>query len=110
MNKTLAEVSSFQEGLSKTKTPSLTSQVDIGIAPQSIHLGTLKTKLQGSGLLLVSQNCGPERFGAHTGEISPESLLEMGVTTVILGHSERRHIYKEDNQQIFSRLKAAAES
>jgi triosephosphate isomerase (TIM) len=47
---------------------------------------------------------GPEEQGAHTGEVSVLMLKDIGVNVVILGHSERRHTYKEDDALINKKL------
>src|SRR5439155_15467833 len=53
------------------------------------------------------QNCYHEAKGAFTGEVSPQMLRDIGCTYVILGHSERRQIFKESNQDVNRKLLAA---
>jgi triosephosphate isomerase len=58
---------------------------------------------------LGAQNSGAAKFGAYTGEVSPALIKEIGCEWVILGHSERRHLFKEEDHLILSRLRAALE-
>lgn len=58
---------------------------------------------------LGAQNCHWLGSGAHTGEISPDLLVQLGVRYVILGHSERRILYREPDSEIALRVKAALE-
>ena len=58
---------------------------------------------------LGAQNCGYEKEGAFTGEISPLMLKDGGVEYVIIGHSERRRFFKEDNEMIAKKVKLALE-
>jgi triosephosphate isomerase len=55
-------------------------------------------------IFLGAQNCFWEDKGAYTGEIGPKMLKSMGVEYVILGHSERREYFKENNQEIAKKL------
>lgn len=77
------------------------------IAPPFTALWGVKQALSGSSILLGAQNMGPEEAGAHTGEVSVLMLKDLGVETVILGHSERRHTYGEPDELINRKVKLA---
>ena len=77
----------------------------IWIAPQAIDIPILLAHQ--SGLSVGAQNCSHYDSGAFTGEISPHFLKEMGAHFVIIGHSERRHLYGETNDMILAKLQAA---
>jgi len=79
------------------------------IAPAFTALAAVKEQLEGSHILLGAQNMGPEEKGAHTGEVSVLMLKDVGVDTVILGHSERRHVYGEGDALINRKVRLALE-
>ena len=70
------------------------------VAPAFTALAAVAKVLEGSNILLGAQNMGPEEQGAHTGEVSVLMLKDLGVKVVILGHSERRHSYLENDSLI----------
>jgi triosephosphate isomerase len=112
MNKHLGEVPGYLDRLkvSLAELPGkLGEAYEVVIAPSSTHLATSATLLQGFSIRLASQNCGPTRFGAFTGEDSPAVLREIGCEWTLVGHSERRHVFKEEDPLIQSRLRAAFE-
>ncbi|MFW6207272.1 MAG: triose-phosphate isomerase [Spirochaetota bacterium] len=77
------------------------------IAPPFTALGDVAEVLKGSNVVLGAQNMAAAEEGAHTGEVSPLMLKECGVETVILGHSERRHVYGESDELINTKVKLA---
>jgi len=81
--------------------------VEVAVCPPSIYLDAVHTKLVGSAVGLGAQNCYHEPKGAFTGELSPAMLMDVGCKYVILGHSERRAIFKESNEEINRKVIAA---
>jgi triosephosphate isomerase len=77
------------------------------IAPPFTALHAVRDTLKGSRILLGAQNSSAELEGAHTGEISLRMLRDAGVTVVILGHSERRHVYGETDSLVNKKVRLA---
>lgn len=59
------------------------------------------------GFHLAAQNCHHEEKGAYTGEVSVDMLQSVGVEYVIIGHSERRQYFKENNEQLAQKVNRA---
>lgn len=85
-----------------------TSDALVIIAPPYTHLSKVNELI--NNVKLSAQNCASETSGAFTGEISPEMLLSTGAEYVIIGHSERRSLYKEDNELLNKKTKLALSS
>ena len=77
------------------------------IAPSFTALDAVSQAVKGSNVLLGAQNMSTDEQGAHTGEVSVLQLKDLGVQVVILGHSERRHIYGETDAMINKKVKLA---
>ncbi len=77
---------------------------EIMIAPPFTALYPAGRELAGTNIKLGAQNAHWAEKGAFTGEISPLMLKECGVEYVILGHSERRHLFGETDEMIRKRL------
>ena len=70
------------------------------IAPSFVSLPGVVEAVKGSDITVSAQNMADHLSGAYTGEVSPEMLLDIGVKSVILGHSERRQYYGETDEII----------
>ncbi|XP_067928144.1 triosephosphate isomerase-like [Watersipora subatra] len=74
-------------------------ETDVIVAPPAVYLDYTKQTIQ-SGIKVAAQNCYKESKGAFTGETSPAMIKDIGLEWVILGHSERRHVFGETDQLI----------
>ncbi len=108
MHKTVAETGDFCRFIRQSET--LFTGVEVLICPPFTALATASAALKGSSIKLGAQNMHWERQGAFTGEIAAPMLLALGVEYVIIGHSERRHLMGEDDNQIRQKVKTALES
>ena len=89
------------------------SNVDLLVCPPSLYLTAVGEALGTNGsasVALGAQNMHQEAKGAFTGETSAAMLKDVGAQFVILGHSERRHIFGETNEQINQKTHAALEA
>ena len=80
---------------------------DVVVCPPYTSLSPVRDALEESAISLGAQNMHWEETGAFTGEISAPMLLTSGCTHVILGHSERRQLFAENDAAINSKLRAA---
>ena len=76
------------------------SSVDVVGAPPSVYLHLAHSLLSGSSVQLCAQNCHEKPSGAFTGEHSVDMLSDVGCKWVIIGHSERRHVFGEQDAQL----------
>ena len=83
--------------------------VDIVIGAPFTCLSDAVKTIEGSNIKIAAENVYPKIEGAYTGEISPKMLKDIGVTYVILGHSERREYFKESDEFINQKVKAVLE-
>jgi len=81
--------------------------VEVALCPPFTSLPVVAEVLAGSPIVWGAQNCHWEDKGAFTGEIAPGMLVELGCRLVILGHSERRSIFRETDEEINRKVAAA---
>jgi triosephosphate isomerase len=81
--------------------------VRIMVAPSFTQLSQSIDLLKNDTITVVAQNMNAAASGAYTGEVSAAMLKGVGVTTVVLGHSERRSLYHENNSSLSDKVKTA---
>ncbi|RTY89116.1 triose-phosphate isomerase [Flavobacterium sp. GT3R68] len=84
-------------------------QVEIIVAPTFVNLASAVDHLEFTNIDVAAQNMHQAESGAFTGEISAEMLKSIGVNTVILGHSERRAYFHENDALLASKVNSALE-
>lgn len=103
MNGNLALVEQMAQMLNEV---TINDNVEVVVSPSFPYLMTLGDKLKSDCIALSAQNVSEHEKGAYTGEISTDMLKECGVKYVILGHSERRSLYKETSTLVAHKVKA----
>ena len=105
MFKTIAEginlVNIIKAGVHKS------TDVDVVVCPPFTALQAISQEIRDTRIDLGAQDMCSESEGAFTGEISPLMLKDVGCRYVILGHSERRHLFGESDEQINKKVMAA---
>ena len=85
----------------------LLSQVELAVFPPFVHIPLCQEIFQQSHVQYGAQNLSEYADGAYTGEVSAEMLADLGCHYVIIGHSERRGIFGETNEQVANKCQAA---
>ena len=85
------------------------AKVEVVVAPTALHLATVHGALNGN-INAASQNLSLTGNGAYTGEVSCEQLKDLGVQWALTGHSERRSIYGETDQDVANKTKRAIDN
>ncbi|UOQ94331.1 triose-phosphate isomerase [Halobacillus shinanisalinarum] len=105
MNKTHTEAEEFIQA-AKNEVPS-TNEVESVVCAPFPFLQKMVEETKGTALEIGAQNMHFEESGAFTGEVSPVMLKELGVSYVVLGHSERREVFKETDEEVNKKVHAA---
>jgi len=83
---------------------------EVAVCPPYIYVPQVAELLQASQVAWGGQNMCPQESGAYTGEISVQMLQDFGCKYVIIGHSERRALYAESDQEIAEKFVAAVDA
>jgi triosephosphate isomerase len=109
MNKTVGEALTLVREL-RGMVSMVRDKVEVVVAPPFTALHAVAKAIEDSNIQLAAQNCFLEPWGAFTGEVSAPMLEEIGCTYVIIGHSERRQFFRETDESVNRRVKAALSS
>ncbi|WP_249871256.1 triose-phosphate isomerase [Oceanobacillus saliphilus] len=105
MNKVLAEANQFVDEVA-SKVPE-TDQVEAIVCAPFPYLSSLVEQTNGTKLKVAAQNMHFDDNGAYTGEVSPVMLKDLGVSHVVIGHSERREFFAETDETVNKKTHAA---
>ena len=105
MNKTPTESRALAQDLRKRLEGC--DKCEIAVFPTYLSIAVVSEVLKGSNILVGAQNMHWEKFGPFTGAISPQMLVDAGVQDVIVGHSERRQYFGDNDEKVNKRIFAA---
>ena len=86
------------------------SDTGVILAPPFTHLAGVAKSVEGTKIEVSAQNCASEPKGAFTGEVSPEMIASTGAKYTIIGHSERRALFHEDDATLNKKTNLALEN
>ncbi len=104
MNKNMEETEALLTELS-AKLPD--TKAEVMVAPTFVNLDKAVRSLESSTIEVIAQNVHFAENGAYTGEISADMLLNVGIETVIIGHSERRAYFGETDEILAKKVATA---
>merc|ERR1712136_200608 len=87
----------------------ISADAEIVVAPPALYLSHVRSRLS-TRINVAGQNCYKVAKGAFTGDISPAMLADVGARYVILGHSERRHVFGETDELVGQKVKHALDA
>lgn len=82
----------------------LDSKAEVLVCPPSVYVQQVRDSLAGSSVKVGLQNASDKQSGAYTGEISPLMAKDLGCAYVLIGHSERRSIYGETDEEVAAKF------
>lgn len=106
MHTTLQEGLQLAKGIHNALKEEAT-QVDVLLIPPFTHVFAVAGVLKNTPFLTGAQNCAAEKSGAYTGEVSAEMLASVGAGYILVGHSERRQLFGENDAVLTKKLQVA---
>lgn len=108
MNKTLEEAQTLASEIIGMVNDEVSGDVNIIFCTPFPYLSSIQHILgKGSKIAIGAQNCSEHEWGAYTGETSAAMLASMNIGCVIIGHSERRQYFAENNRQLAAKIDQA---
>ena len=110
MNKNLDEALALTTEVVGMINDEIRGEVGVVLCPPSVYLPLLGKLTEGSRVALGAQNCHQKVSGAYTGEVSAAMIASLGVGYVLVGHSERRQYFGENDALLAEKTKIALEN
>ena len=113
MNKKRADVAPYAETLTVTLQGMegfSRASAQVLVFPPAIYLELLKQDTLAANIDVGAQHTGIAESGAYTGEISAVQVADLGLSWALVGHSERRHVFHESDDEVAKRLKCVLEA
>lgn len=107
MNKNLDEAKELIEGIKEEVKTGLEEGTRVIVAPSFVNLESAVKNTEESLVEVAAQNMHQSKSGAFTGEVSADMLTNLGVSIVILGHSERREYFGETDELLAQKVDTA---
>jgi len=107
MNGERAGIADLLDGLLAGAEGACGSGAEMIVFPPALYMGFVAKKLENSGIATGVQNIHAADGGAFTGEISAAMAIDMGATYTLVGHSERRQLFGETDEQVLEKVVAA---
>ena len=105
MNGSLEDISSLVDGMITGLAGF--EDAEVVVFPSFVYLPKVKGQLSGSKIFFGAQNVSQFDHGAYTGEVSASMLADIGCKFVLVGHSERRHVYGETSEVVAEKFSQA---
>ncbi|MGM0593637.1 MAG: triose-phosphate isomerase [Pseudomonadota bacterium] len=105
MNGSKASIKALLDGIKKGIAD--VESAEVAVCPPFVYLGEVETQLSGTPVVWGAQNLSTEEKGAFTGEVAASMLNDFGCKYVIVGHSERRSLYGEDDALVAKKYAVA---
>ncbi len=86
------------------------SEVDVGVFPSFPYIPLAVEALEGTGVVVGGQDLYFESKGAYTGQVSADMLIDIAATHVLIGHSERRHVFGDTDETVRKKVAAALQA
>ncbi|MGI9274671.1 MAG: triose-phosphate isomerase [Endozoicomonas sp.] len=91
-------------------TAGLETSAEVLVCPPSVYAQQVRDQLAGSAVKVGLQNASHQTSGAYTGEVSPLMVKDLGLEYVIIGHSERRSLYGEKDEDVAAKFCALVDN
>lgn len=104
MNGSFAELNTLATELKAQLGEKELNAVSVGVCPPMLHIGHIQDVLAGGNIEVGAQSCAAHDNGAYTGEVSASMLSDAGCTFALVGHSERRSLFGEDDAVVVAKV------